>query len=219
MGGSATGTTNPLTITIDTTKTIAANFSAVQYGLSVNINGNGSVTKSPDQLTYDSGTSVILTAIPADGQQFTGCSDDGMGDDNPLTIIMNANKTVTATFEITNLLSRASKQESVQTENKENKKDKSLQEDRYSRPRLKIYPNPFAGDRLKIEMFDLPKQQNVNIFISDIFGNVYQTMKAETDKTGTLNRQINFNKILSKGIYILTINTSSLNKHIKVILN
>ena len=97
--GDASGSDNPLTITMDGNKTITATFSKIQgtmYTLTVNTVGQGSVT--PNGGTYEAGTSVTLTASPASGWQFDGWSGDASGSNNPITITMNGNKTVTATF-------------------------------------------------------------------------------------------------------------------------
>ena len=71
------------------------------YTLTVNTTGSGTVTKNPDQATYPSGTSVVLTATPAAGFTFTGWSGAATGSTNPLTVAMTANKTITATFTAT----------------------------------------------------------------------------------------------------------------------
>ncbi len=97
--GSVTSTSNPLTLTMDADKSVTATFAPVsQYNLTVSTSGNGTVSKNPDQVSYSSGTSVTLTATPAAGQQFTGWSGDATGSTNPLTIIMNADKVITANF-------------------------------------------------------------------------------------------------------------------------
>lgn len=59
---------------------------------------NGSVVKNPNQLTYKSGTAVQLTAVPNSGYNFTSWSGDATGTLNPLTIIMNSDKAITANF-------------------------------------------------------------------------------------------------------------------------
>jgi len=69
-----------------------------QYTLTVNVVGNGSVSKSPDQATYASGTVVTLTATADAGWTFSGWSGDLTGSTNPDTITMDGDKTVTATF-------------------------------------------------------------------------------------------------------------------------
>ena len=68
------------------------------YTLTVNSNGNGTVTKMPDQPAYPPGSGVTLTANPATGWMFTTWSGDATGSTNPLFVTMNANKTITATF-------------------------------------------------------------------------------------------------------------------------
>ncbi len=68
------------------------------YTLTVNIVGNGSVTKTPDQTSYAAGTTVQLTAVPGSGATFVGWSGAVTGTNNPVTITMDSNKTVTATF-------------------------------------------------------------------------------------------------------------------------
>jgi glucose/arabinose dehydrogenase len=97
--GSATGSTNPLTVSMTANKTITATFVAVtQYTLTVNTAGSGTVAKNPDQATYNTGSSVILTATPAAGYRFSAWSGSATGSTNPLTVSMTANKTITATF-------------------------------------------------------------------------------------------------------------------------
>jgi RHS repeat-associated protein/uncharacterized repeat protein (TIGR02543 family) len=95
--GALTGSTNPKSISMTADKTVTANFSPV-YTLTVNTTGSGSVTKSPSQTEYSSGTSVTLTANPSAGYAFTGWSGDLSGSTNPSSISMTANKTVAATF-------------------------------------------------------------------------------------------------------------------------
>jgi uncharacterized repeat protein (TIGR02543 family) len=49
--------------------------------------------------SYEPGTQATLTATPNPGYRFTGWTGDASGTDNPLTITMDADKTVGATFE------------------------------------------------------------------------------------------------------------------------
>jgi uncharacterized repeat protein (TIGR02543 family) len=100
--GDLSGTANPTTITMGSNKTVTAIFTEVivpPYTLTVNIVGQGSVDLNPPGGTYDEDTVVTLTATPpASGWQFDGWSGDLSGTANPTTIIMDSNKTVTATF-------------------------------------------------------------------------------------------------------------------------
>ena len=68
-----------------------------QYTLTVNIEGNGSVRKAPDQVTY-SGEVVQLTATAGPNWSFKEWDGDLTGSANPDTITMDRDKTVTATF-------------------------------------------------------------------------------------------------------------------------
>ena len=63
--------------------------------------GGGVVSRTPDHSPYDSATTVQLTATPSIGYTFSGWSGDvptGRETTNPLSVVMDANKTITATF-------------------------------------------------------------------------------------------------------------------------
>ncbi|MDY0199597.1 MAG: ice-binding family protein [Tenuifilaceae bacterium] len=95
--GDATGNDNPLTVLMDANKNITANFTAI--GLTLNVTAvNGVVVKNPDQPTYTNGDNVILTPTSNSGYEFTSWSGDATGNDNPLTVLMDANKNITANF-------------------------------------------------------------------------------------------------------------------------
>ncbi|NER11878.1 T9SS type A sorting domain-containing protein [Leptobacterium flavescens] len=94
--GDASGNNNPLTITIDSDKEITATFSRIRRTLTVNVEGNGRV--DPAERTFDDGETVSLTAVPDEGWEFAGWSGDATGNTNPLTVIMDINREITATF-------------------------------------------------------------------------------------------------------------------------
>ena len=60
--GDATGSTNPITLTIDANKVVTATFTQNLYSLTTHTVGSGSVGKQPDQATYVYGDVVTLTA-------------------------------------------------------------------------------------------------------------------------------------------------------------
>ena len=98
-GDVASATSESTTVTMDGNKTVTANFAAEEYTLTINVGGSGSVSKAPDQATYDYGTTVTLTATPSDETwSFAGWGGDLGGDNNPETILMDGNKSVTALF-------------------------------------------------------------------------------------------------------------------------
>ena len=96
--GNLTGADNPQTLVMDEAKTVTAVFVKVQHTLAVAVTGSGTVTKEPDKTSYDYGESVTLTATPSEGWTFSGWSGDLTGGTNPAILIMNGDKSVTATF-------------------------------------------------------------------------------------------------------------------------
>ncbi|HET9327540.1 MAG TPA: kelch repeat-containing protein [Candidatus Eisenbacteria bacterium] len=96
--GDASGTDNPLVITMDASKNITASFDAFALTTNVSPSGSGTVTRSPNQSAYPGGSTVELTAVPADGYAFSQWNGDVTGTSNPVSLLMDANKTVTASF-------------------------------------------------------------------------------------------------------------------------
>jgi uncharacterized repeat protein (TIGR02543 family) len=96
--GDLSGSANPATVTMNSNKVITATFTQAQYSLSVYVVGGGSVSKSPDQSSYASGSIVTLTATPSSGWSFSGWSGNFSGSANPAQITMNNPKVVIATF-------------------------------------------------------------------------------------------------------------------------
>ena len=60
--------------------------------------GEGTIVNAADNTTFLDGATATLTATPADGWGFTGWSGDAFGTENPLTITVDADKAITATF-------------------------------------------------------------------------------------------------------------------------
>lgn len=61
---------------------------------------NGVVAVDPLETNYTYGTSVTLAASPNAGYHFTGWTGGATGLANPLTVIMNSNRTITAKFRV-----------------------------------------------------------------------------------------------------------------------
>jgi uncharacterized repeat protein (TIGR02543 family) len=98
--GDATGSINPVSVTMNSNKNVTANFTAIAadtYTLNVTA-VNGTVLKVPSKTAYNSGEIVVLTATPATGYTFTGWTGDATGSINPVSVTMNENKNVTANF-------------------------------------------------------------------------------------------------------------------------
>jgi uncharacterized repeat protein (TIGR02543 family) len=91
------GSITPTSITIDGNKNVTAVFVESLYILTVNIDGAGTVDTIPSG-PYNFGDIVNLTALPAIGSTFNCWTGDLTGSDNPIDIVMDSNKTVTAHF-------------------------------------------------------------------------------------------------------------------------
>lgn len=105
--GSATGNANPLSVDINSSKTITAVFKRKKFDLTVSVEGEGTVTEQvvvqPGQ--YDFETQVKLTATPAEGWEFVNWTGDIDSSDNPITITVNTAKNITANFNKLELVS------------------------------------------------------------------------------------------------------------------
>lgn len=92
---------NPITITMDANKVITAQYVAT-YTLNTTA-ANGTVSRDLAGPTYVQNTAVKLTATPNTGYSFVNWTGDvaaGLETQNPLTVTMDANKSITAVFAI-----------------------------------------------------------------------------------------------------------------------
>ncbi len=96
--GDVTDTDEAITITIEADTTVTATFEAIPYTFDVDIVGDGSVEVDPDQDTYLNGDVVTLTATAGTGWAFDGWSGDVTDTDEIITITIEADTTITATF-------------------------------------------------------------------------------------------------------------------------
>ena len=72
------------------------NTSSQNYTLTTSVVGSGSIT--PVSGAYTADTVLSLNAIPGTGYEFDSWSGDVNGNSNPVSLTMNSNKSVTATF-------------------------------------------------------------------------------------------------------------------------
>lgn len=99
--GDTTDTSNSLTVIMNSTKNIIANFALTPpntYTLNVTSSLGGTTVKIPNTASYTKGTVTQVTATPNTGYTFSGWSGDTTGVSNPLAITMNSNKNITANF-------------------------------------------------------------------------------------------------------------------------
>ena len=99
--GDATGSSNPLTITVGQSNlTVIARFALEDYTLATNIDplNTGTVQLDPDQTAYHLNDVVSITAIPTNGYFFDRWSGDTASTSNPLEVTIVANTSVNAHF-------------------------------------------------------------------------------------------------------------------------
>jgi len=104
--GDATGSQNPFTITMDSNKTIYANFKKIndnQYTVNAKSDpsGGGTIKINPEGGVYNYGSIITLTANPNNGYHFKKWGGDVKGTSNIVTLTIDGNKTVIAYFEKT----------------------------------------------------------------------------------------------------------------------
>jgi hypothetical protein len=100
--GAASGSENPITITMTADRQVTANFSINTYTLTTPPAAGGIITRSPNATTYTHGLTVTLEARPNAGfafQSWGGDLPEGiLPTDDRIQIIMDGDKTITATF-------------------------------------------------------------------------------------------------------------------------
>ncbi|MBI2974830.1 MAG: hypothetical protein HYY43_04500 [Deltaproteobacteria bacterium] len=111
-GGDCTGTLNSVTITMNTYKKCIAKFETTGNKLSINIIGNGSVTINGGTVCenscityYPSDSKIALVAAGDAGWQFKNWSGDCYCAKSSCSIILSSNKSCTATFYETPVIS------------------------------------------------------------------------------------------------------------------
>jgi uncharacterized repeat protein (TIGR02543 family) len=95
--GDASGTANPITVNMTGNMSVAATFTQNVYTLTVTLDGSGSVSLNSTG-PYHYGDAVLLTASGSAGWTFYYWTVDLSGPDNPATLVMTGNFSVTAHF-------------------------------------------------------------------------------------------------------------------------
>ena len=189
--GDHTGTENPTSVIMNEDKDITAVFELIppSYTLTTEAT-NGSIEIDPPGGTYEEGTEVTLTAVPDEGYRFAEWGGDASGSENPTTITIDADKTISAVFsEVTGIdpFNSASAQ-SVLMEN---------------------YPNPFSESTTI--PYHLKEASIVRITVFNILGEqittlVYQHQVAG-DYTVEWHAADSRGYALENGIYIVSMET------------
>ena len=102
--GDLGGDDNPVVLVLDTDKAVTADFSQLEYALTLNAVGTGSVkvdgglVSLPWSAQYACGTSVTLEGVPGSGWAFGSWGGDVSSTSPSIVLTMDAPKNLTATF-------------------------------------------------------------------------------------------------------------------------
>jgi uncharacterized repeat protein (TIGR02543 family) len=96
--GDALGTSPIITITMDSDKTLTANFKRQTYTLTITASPSGAGSVSPSSGEYQSGVQVTLTANSASGYTFDHWSGSVSDTASSITITMDSDKNLIANF-------------------------------------------------------------------------------------------------------------------------
>ncbi len=166
--------------------------------LTITVVDSGSVIQDPEPVgyTYDPGTIVTLTAVPDTGWEFVGWGGDMSGNTNPDTITMNADKSVSATFQIISGIGELP-EIPVEYELSQN------------------YPNPFnPSTTIK---FALKKEGFTTLKVYDITGRVVTTLINKKMKAGYY-KVVLYNPNMASGVYFYRIKSGKFQANKKMIL-
>ena len=99
FSGALTGTTNPQTLTLNSNSTVTATFvQGSSCTLTTSTTGSGTITVNPAGNSFSCGTSLTITANPAQYYSLTGFSGAITGTTNPQTFVINSNSSIAAAF-------------------------------------------------------------------------------------------------------------------------
>ena len=185
-GGTLAGRSNPTSVVMNEDLTVSVTFELIppSYTLTIGATTNGSITVDPVGGTYEQGTEVTLTAVPDDGYLFEAWGGDASGTDNPMTITMSADKTVSATFVL-----------ETGIELNANQAQPGLQQN---------YPNPFSY--ATTIPYQLNEASNVRLSVYNALGQKVSTLVNDYQSAGSYtidwNAQDASGNQLESGLYI-----------------
>jgi uncharacterized repeat protein (TIGR02543 family) len=96
--GDAAGTVNPLTLKMNSNKTVVAQFQKVSANVQVKANPSAGGTVRPETGRYEAGSRINITASPASGYRFGSWGTDASGSANPVSIVVDKDLVITGNF-------------------------------------------------------------------------------------------------------------------------
>jgi len=168
-------------------------FEGKSYSLTTNNPLNGVIEIMPDKASYPAGSNVQLSAIPNPGYMFEGWSGDFTGTENPVTVYMNDNKNISATFTEITSTSDIFANNSAQTILMQN------------------YPNPFSTET-NIQ-YELNEASDVKLTICNLLGHQIATLVNKHQPAGSHSvkwiAKNNNGEHFSSGLYIYRLETGN----------
>jgi hypothetical protein len=100
LNGVNAGSSNPYNVLMDSNITLTAVFTQKMFSLTTQVSGQGTTNPAPGVRQYISGTSISVTAIPADGWMLSQWILNGVnvGNASSYTVSINSDSTLTAFF-------------------------------------------------------------------------------------------------------------------------
>ncbi len=96
--GDVTQGSDQIIVTMSEDTCVTANFSPLEYTLTIQSEEGGTTIPEPGIHTYSYGADVIVTAVPESAYEFSEWSGDITGTSNPVHVRINSNKSITANF-------------------------------------------------------------------------------------------------------------------------
>lgn len=97
-GGDSSGSSDRITVTMNSNKTIVASFAKITYALQAKVDSSGGGTVEPTSGKFEAGTDAKVTAVALPGYRFNRWDGSVSSTSNPLSIRMDTNKSVAAVF-------------------------------------------------------------------------------------------------------------------------
>jgi hypothetical protein len=100
--GDATGSLNPLNVTMNRPRNVQAVFVQTAYPLTISTAGGGGMTANGQVISpatyYPTGSVISIAATASNGWSFLGWQGDASGTNNPLSVTMNQTNNIKAVF-------------------------------------------------------------------------------------------------------------------------
>ena len=82
---------------------------------------------------------------------------------------------------------------------------------------LRVYPNPYNGGKLFVELQAFGALEEVNINVQDMAGRVLHTVSVKTDEHGAASLEVTVDKAINSGLYIIKAQSATVSKSAKLV--